>query len=194
MRQTTIDGNQELVQAVRQGDEAAWQELIDRYEGRLIAFANSRLNDRVLAEDVVQETFVGFLTALPNFEEERTPVESFLFRIAAYKITDVLRKSGRRPSTQTLADPVSMTGPARKASSLARSRERSDQERTFLTEQLSELISSWRQAGQWERLKACELLFVRGWANRDVARFLQIDEQTVANHKQAVTSRLRKSR
>jgi len=193
MPQLTVEGNQELVEAVRRGDEAAWQELIDRYEGRLIAFANSRLNDRVLAEDVVQETFVGFLTSLPNFEEHRTPVESFLFRIAAYKITDVLRKSGRRPSTQTLADPVTMTGPGRKASSLARSRERSDQQRAFLAEQLSDLIQTWKRAGQWERLKVCELLFVRGWANRQVAEFLQIDEQTVANHKQAVTSRLRKS-
>ena len=53
-----------LVGRVRRGDEAAWKELIDRYEGRLIAFAESRLGQKQTAEDVVQEAFLGFLVGL----------------------------------------------------------------------------------------------------------------------------------
>jgi len=60
-----------LVTAVRDGDAAAWQTLIERYEGRLLAFARSRIGDRESSEDIVQETFIGFLTSLPNYDSRR---------------------------------------------------------------------------------------------------------------------------
>ncbi|HMP17268.1 MAG TPA: sigma-70 family RNA polymerase sigma factor [Gemmatales bacterium] len=60
-----------LVQEIRSENPEAWQRLIDRYEGRLLAFARRRLSDRSQAEDIVQETFVGFLNSLPNYDQER---------------------------------------------------------------------------------------------------------------------------
>ena len=71
-----------LVESIRAGNVHAWQQLIDRFEGRLLAFVGSRLVDRSHAEDIVQETFVGFLNSLPNFDCQR-PLESYLFSIAA---------------------------------------------------------------------------------------------------------------
>src|SRR5690606_37222707 len=91
------EADKTLVARIRSGDEAAWQECIDRFEGRLMAFAISRLSNRSSAEDVVQETCVGFLTSLPNYDEN-SPIESFLFAIAAHKLTDLLRREGRRPT------------------------------------------------------------------------------------------------
>src|SRR5688572_831726 len=85
-----------LVKRIREGDQGAWRDCIARYEGRLLAFVNSRLRNRTTSEDVVQETFIGFLIGLPNYDE-RTPLESFLFSIAAHKLTDVLRRLRRRP-------------------------------------------------------------------------------------------------
>ena len=52
-----------LVDSIRAGNTDAWQQLIDRFEGRLLAFVGSRLIDRSHAEDIVQETFVGFLNS-----------------------------------------------------------------------------------------------------------------------------------
>ena len=89
--------SRELVARIRSGDETAWRECIEQFEGRLLAFAVSRLRNHAVAEDIVQETFVGFLTALPNYDD-RTPLESFLFAIAAHKLTDHLRREGRRPT------------------------------------------------------------------------------------------------
>src|SRR5690349_1342376 len=86
-----------LVQRIRAGEEEAWNELIARFEGRLLAFVESRLRRRAASEDVVQETFVGFLTSLPNYDSSR-PLESYLFSIAAHKLTDSLRRDGRRPT------------------------------------------------------------------------------------------------
>ena len=86
-----------LVERIRQGDAAAWEECIARYEGRLLAFVESRLRNRATSEDVVQEAFMGFLISLPNYDET-TPLESYLFAIAAHKLTDVMRREGRRPT------------------------------------------------------------------------------------------------
>src|ERR1700734_2437104 len=86
-----------LVERVRSGAPQAWQELIARYEGRLLAFVESRLGCTATAEDVVQETLLGFLTSLPNYDA-RQSLEAYLFSIAAHKLTDHLRREGRRPA------------------------------------------------------------------------------------------------
>src|SRR6188474_3679783 len=86
-----------LVEAIRRGKPEAWTDLIAQYEGRLLSFVDSRLRRRAGAEDVVQETFIGFLTSLPNYDERR-PLEGYLFSIAAHKLTDSLRREGRRPA------------------------------------------------------------------------------------------------
>src|SRR5882672_7193603 len=89
--------DQLLVNRIRAGKPDAWNELIARFEGRLLAFVEGRLGRRSAGEDVVQETFLGFLNSLPNFEDSR-PLESYLFSIAAHKLTDHLRREGRRPT------------------------------------------------------------------------------------------------
>ena len=76
-----------LIRRIRSGESDAWSELITRYEGRLLAFVNSRLSNRSASEDIVQEAFVGFLNSLPNYDGRR-PLESYLFSICAYKLTD----------------------------------------------------------------------------------------------------------
>jgi RNA polymerase sigma factor (sigma-70 family) len=87
-----------LIQRIRQGESDAWSDLISRYEGRLLAFVESRLKHRGASEDIVQEAFIGFLNSLPNYDGKR-PLESYLFSIAAHKLTDYLRREGRRPAT-----------------------------------------------------------------------------------------------
>jgi len=182
-----------LVARIRRQEPAAWQECIDRFEGRLLAFADSRLRDRAAAEDVVQEAFLGFLTALPNYDDQ-TPLENFLFAITAHKLTDVLRKLGRRPPLTPIASDSSGSEPAartRMASSLIRSQERQSHEQRIVAACLRELVQNWIQRGEYERLRCIELLFVLGHANKDVATRLCISEQAVANHKHFVVTKLR---
>lgn len=185
----------QLLAGVRGGDAAAWELLIRRFEGRLLAFVEVRLSDHAAAQDIVQETFLGFLTALPNYDEQ-TPLESFLFAIAAHKLTDALRRTGRRPALPLLMAVDSRSGiePAgrdRKASSMARSAERNVAVERVLGECMRGLIQSWYSRGEFERLKCVELLFVLGWSNKDVATKLDISEQTVANHKSFVVQKLK---
>lgn len=177
-----------LVDSIRAGDTQAWQHLIDRYEGRLLAYVGSRLLDRSHAEDIVQETFVGFLNSLPNFDCQR-PLESYLFSIAAYKLTDHLRREGRRPALGFGSADESSDGaqqvaaPFRAVSSMARSVERRDTEELALVEALQEQISKWQNKSDWLKLKCIEMLFVAGAGNKETAEFLGITEQQVANYK-----------
>ncbi len=174
-----------LIQNIRRGDKGAWEQLIARYEGRLLAFARQRLHDKSLSEDVVQETFVGFLTSLPNFDDRRE-LQTYLFTIASYKITDQLRRSSRRPQIAAGDGGDDFLGQQlderqATASSAARSAEQRELERTAISRALSQLLQKWKIDGDWTRVKVMELLLVRGWPNRDVAKFLRISEQQVAN-------------
>jgi RNA polymerase sigma-70 factor (ECF subfamily) len=183
-----------LIQRIRDGDTDAWSDLISRYEGRLLAFVESRIGHRSASEDVVQEAFIGFLNSLPNYDGRR-PLESYLFSICAYKLTDYLRREGRRPSIPLSAGGDSsgdwqLPGSARAASSIARSGERHGMEEKAIVTALREQVGRWRKRGDWTKLKCLELLFVRGWANKDVAALLDITEQQVANFKFDFIARL----
>ena len=187
--------DQLLVRKIRDGDSESWQALIDRYEGRLLVYTRSRIRDSAAAEDIVQEAFVGFLISLPNYDGDR-PLESYLFSICAYKLTDHLRREGRRPSLQlhgrsSSAGEFEMPGSARVASSIARSGERKRIEEYAIRDAMAEQIERWKQSGNWGKLQVIELLIVQGWGNKDVAEKLSMTEQQVANYKSDFQIRLK---
>lgn len=143
----TLEEDQSLVERIRSGQTEAWSELIAGYEGRLLAFVEGRLSNRSASEDIVQETFVGFLNSLPNFDGQRS-LESYLFSICAYKLTDHLRREGRRPSiplssTVDTDEQWQVMGSARHASSIARSGERKRIEEAAIVQALVEQVEKW---------------------------------------------------
>ena len=179
-----------LVTDIRRGKPDAWQRLIDEYEGRLLAFVRSRLGTgrSSASEDVVQETFIGFLTSLSNYDARR-PLEGWLFSIAAHKLTDHLRREGRRPAV-TLSSTEGSSGGAwdlpgsgRRASTVARSGERKKLEEEALADALEEQLNVWRERGDWPKVKTMELLFVVGQGNKQAAETTGLTEQQVANFK-----------
>lgn len=190
-----------LIDEIRKGKPDAWNQLIGEYEGRLLAFVQSRLSygkggRRAASEDVVQETFVGFLTSLPNYDARR-PLESWLFSIAAHKLTDHLRREGRRPALPLSSTDGSdggawdLPGTARGASSIARSGERRGIEERAIVEAIAGEVERWRSRGDWTKLQCLELLFARGMSNKRVAKTLDITEQQVANYKFDFLARLK---
>jgi RNA polymerase sigma-70 factor (ECF subfamily) len=182
-----------LIQQIRQGDTRAWEHLIASYEGRLLAFVERRLRDRAASEDVVQETFIGFLNSLPNFDERRE-LQTYLFTIASHKLTDHLRRQGRHPQRTVSDGPTDVLhqqfDSAPGASSVARGQEKRELEDAAITRCLGQLIVQWMDRGDWNRLKVLELLWVKGWANRDAAAFFDVSEQQVANYRFAAVKKL----
>lgn len=186
-----------LVQQIRGGSPDAWQSLIDRYEGRLLAYVDRRIRNRATAEDIVQDAFVGFLTSLPNYDGRR-PLEAYLFSICGYKLTDHLRRQGRRPSVQMHrggdsdgpGDIVPVAG-QHGASTIFRSGERKKLETDAIESAIQQQIERWQKDGNWIKLRAIELLFVRGLGNKVVAEQTALSEQQVANYKSDFLIRLR---
>jgi RNA polymerase sigma-70 factor (ECF subfamily) len=182
-----------LIQEIRQGDSRAWQTLIRQYEGRILAFVQRRLRDRAASEDVVQETFVGFLNSLPNFDDRRE-LQTYLFTIASHKLTDHLRRTGRHPlrsitdaSTEVIERQFD---PNPTASSCARADERLELENEAISRCLRQLLLLWKEKRDYPRIQVLELLWVKGWPNREVAAFLKIGEQQVANYRFAAVKKL----
>src|SRR5256885_11103559 len=140
------DSDRLLIQQIRQGDSRAWETLISRYEGRLLAFVQRRLRDRSASEDVVQEPFVGFLNSLPNFDDRRE-LQTYLFTIASHKLTDHLRHTGRHPLQHVSDGPSDILHQKldehKAASSQARSRERKALESEAVTQALRRILEKW---------------------------------------------------
>src|SRR5437762_4212506 len=187
------EGDRLLIQQIRLGDSRAWETLIGRYEGRLLAFVERRLHDHAASEDVVQETFIGFLSSLPHFDDRRE-LQTYLFTIASHKLTDHLRRMGRHPlhpASESAGDVLQQQlDPHSAASSLVRSQERRELESGAVSRCLGLLIRQWQEKGDFLRIKVLELLLVKGWANRDVAAYLGISEQQVANYRFAAVKKL----
>src|SRR5215207_6877986 len=82
---------QRLVASLRAGDEAAFETLIERYHNALLRLAMFYVPSRAVAEDVVQETWLGVLQGLARFEG-RSSLKTWIFRI----LTNRARTRGQR--------------------------------------------------------------------------------------------------
>jgi RNA polymerase sigma-70 factor (ECF subfamily) len=83
--------DQEVVLHARGGQEAAYRELIRRYERPIFALLFRMVRDRELAEDLSQETFVKALNAIESYRPE-FKFSSWIFKIANNAAIDHLRR------------------------------------------------------------------------------------------------------
>jgi RNA polymerase sigma-70 factor (ECF subfamily) len=73
-------GEVRLLEDLRNGDEAAFNQLIDLYGASLLRVAMMYVPSRAVAEEVVQETWLGLLESLDRFEG-RASLKTWIFRI-----------------------------------------------------------------------------------------------------------------
>ena len=83
--------DQEVVLQARAGREAAYRELIRRYERPIFALLFRMVRDRELAEDLAQETFIKALNAIESYRPE-FKFSSWIFKIANNAAIDHLRR------------------------------------------------------------------------------------------------------
>src|SRR6478752_7726265 len=72
----------ELLERLRAGDEGAFMELVDRYGPLMLRIALSHVSSRAVAEEVVQESWLGVLKGLDRFEG-RSSLKTWILRIVA---------------------------------------------------------------------------------------------------------------
>jgi RNA polymerase sigma-70 factor (ECF subfamily) len=72
----------ELLEALRRGDEAAFARLVETLHGSMLRLAMLHLGDRSVAEEVVQEAWLGVLQQLDRFEG-RSSLKTWVLRIVS---------------------------------------------------------------------------------------------------------------
>lgn len=80
MAELTAAGQRSVVEALRRGDEAAFGSLVEELTPSMLRIARLYVPSRTVAEDVVQETWVGVLRGIDRFES-RSSLKTWIFRI-----------------------------------------------------------------------------------------------------------------
>jgi RNA polymerase sigma factor (sigma-70 family) len=179
-----------LLEQIAKGNADGWTQLVDRYQGRLLAFARGRLQRKSEAEDLVQDTFVTFLQAIGKFREGAS-VETFLFTILRRKIIDFFRGRQMRVCfIQDVLDDRSGSGdssgaevlpsPQETASWYLRRDEQSEQLRDALAAGLGEFLDKLKAASNFRDLRIIEMLLYAQLRNKEAAKLAGIDEKHVA--------------
>jgi RNA polymerase sigma-70 factor, ECF subfamily len=70
----------ELIERCRQGDEAAFRELVDQYKGLVFALISRSISNRARADELAQDVFLKVHKGLPYFRGEAR-LSTWLYRI-----------------------------------------------------------------------------------------------------------------
>ena len=107
-----VAGEAELVDRLRSGDEAAFVELVGRYQASLLRFAQSLVGSRAVAEEVVQDTWLGVVRGVERFEG-RSSFKTWLFRILVNRARSAEgreQRAGRPDATEDIGERFDESG------------------------------------------------------------------------------------
>lgn len=94
------------IASAAEGDPGAWRVLVEAYSARVFGLVLRQCNDRELAEEITQATFVRVVEGLPAYKE-KGKFEPWLFRIAMNRLRDEMRRRKRQARGQGGQDQAS---------------------------------------------------------------------------------------
>lgn len=98
---TTAEGR--LLQRYRDGDQSAFNQLVERYHDDAVWTARRIVNDHDLAEDIAQDAFMRLITMMDRYQDDR-PFRAWFLRIVHNLAIDHWRRH-RREVTACIYDP-----------------------------------------------------------------------------------------
>ncbi len=165
-----------LVALVARSDETALAELYDRIGGIAYGLAHRVLRDEALAEDAVQEAFLGLWRSAGSFVPERASASTWILTLVHRRAVDVVRREQRRRTEPLEAAPEPTEGSAAEAAWVRLDRERVQQALAQLPDQQREAI---------------ELAYYGGYTQSELAERLGQPLGTIKSRLFAGLSRLR---
>ena len=113
-----------LVALVARSDETALAELYDRVGGVAYGLAYRVLRDEALAEDAVQDAFLGLWRSAASFVPERAKASTWILTLVHRRAVDLVRREQRRRTEPLEGAPEAAVGSAEEAAWLRLDRER----------------------------------------------------------------------
>ncbi len=101
--------DQELISALRAGQEAAFASLLDQYHSSMLRLARMYVHGQAVAEEVVQEAWLGVLEGIHGFEA-RSSLKTWIFRIVMNRAKTRAQREGRTIPFSALRDATTGDG------------------------------------------------------------------------------------
>ena len=165
-----------LVALVSRSEEAALAELYDRVGGAAYGLAYRVLRDESLAEDAVQDAFMGLWRSAGSFIPERAKASTWILTLVHRRAVDLVRREQRRRTDSLESAPEPVTGSAEEAAWLRLDRER-------VQNALKQLPDQQREA--------VELAYYGGYTQSELAERLGQPLGTIKSRMFAGLARLR---
>jgi RNA polymerase sigma-70 factor (ECF subfamily) len=177
----------QLLQALQAGDEAAFEELVLMYHSALLRVAQIWVSSRAVAEEVVQDTWLGVLNGLERFEG-RSSLKTWIFRILSNTAKTRAQREGRTLPFSALQDPGRVPEPAVSADRFLDSEHARwpghwgappapwDPEERLLGAETRAVIADAIEGLPAAQRAVVSLRDVEGWSSDDVCNALEISE------------------
>ena len=92
MKDLSKISDEKLTVYIREKDKEAFKEIIERYESKLLRYAEYLVGDQDRAADIVQETFIKSFVNLNGYNANKK-FSSWIYRIAHNEAMSILRKN-----------------------------------------------------------------------------------------------------
>ena len=156
-----------LLRKVRQGNKAAFGEIVKRHESRIFKTVRSMLGEGPDTQDVVQKVFIRFYNAINKFKGD-SKLETYLTRIAINLSLNEIRsrkKNLRRTSSLTESNETQYTDDASNPARL----------------ELRDAIQKALQSLPEEMRAVVVLRLIEGYSTKETAKILELPMGTVGS-------------
>lgn len=184
------EADQILVERAQAGEQAAFDQLVSKYQRKLGRLLSRYIRDAAEIEDVSQEAFIKAYRALPSFRGD-SAFYTWLYRIGINTAKNYLVAQGRRAPTSTEFDADEAEG-FEDASML---RDINTPESLLLSKQIGQTVNSAMDALPEELRTAIVLREIEGLSYEEIASIMDCPIGTVRSRifraREAVAAKLR---
>lgn len=172
-----VETDEMLIDRIRQGDRAAFDDLYDRYFKRVYGFLDKRLRNRADTEETTQEVFANIFTSLDSFRGE-APFAAWVFGLTRRTLSARFRR--KQHPTVPLFDDEDTQDPANLSAAV--STEASPLENYELAERAALLGHALESQVTPEQRQLFELHHLQSVPISEIARTLSKSEDAVKSN------------
>ena len=162
---------------VRDGDDVAFRELVEKYQSRLVGILTHLVSDRETAQDLAQDVFLRVYRARERYQPT-AKFSTWLFTITHNVASNSLRKTSRRKEINLVSSP-SGSMPVRPLESMAKEKSGMMPARQLLrTEMEDVMLAAIEQLGERQRI-ATMLSKFEGMSYLEIGETMGLTTQAV---------------